>query len=73
MPVAYARDLAAYWADGFDWRAQERRINAVPPQFTTRIDGHDVHFFHVRSAQADATPLLLLHGWPGGRRRSFCR
>ncbi len=64
VPVAYARDLAAYWADGFDWRAQERRINAVP-QFTTRIDGHDVHFFHVRSAQADATPLLLLHGWPG--------
>lgn len=64
VPVPYARDLAAYWADGFDWQEQERAINTTP-QFTTAIDGHDVHFFHVRSEQAGATPLLLLHGWPG--------
>lgn len=64
VPVDYARELAEYWADGFDWRAQERRINATP-QFTTTVDGHDAHFFHVRSAHPDATPLLLLHGWPG--------
>ncbi len=64
VPVDYAKELAAYWATEFDWRAQERRINATP-QFTTPIDGHDVHFFHVRSAHDGATPLLLLHGWPG--------
>jgi epoxide hydrolase len=58
------RDLAAYWADGFDWRAQEAALNAYP-QFITTIDGADVHFLHVRSAEPDATPLLLLHGWPG--------
>ena len=64
VPVDYARELAAYWATEFDWRAQERRINAVP-QFSTAIDGHDVHFFHVRAERDGATPLLLLHGWPG--------
>lgn len=64
VPVDYARRLSAYWADGFDWRAQEARINATP-QFTTPIDGHAVHFFHVRSTVEGATPLLLLHGWPG--------
>lgn len=64
VPAGYLRDLAAYWADGFDWRAQEAAIN-VHPQFVTTIDGADVHFLHVRSAEPDATPLLLLHGWPG--------
>jgi epoxide hydrolase len=64
VPVDYAKELAAYWATKFDWRERERRINAVP-QFSTPIDGHDVHFFHVRSRQERATPLLLLHGWPG--------
>ncbi|WP_232498987.1 epoxide hydrolase family protein [Agromyces humatus] len=64
VPVDYAKELVTYWASEFDWRAQERRINAVP-QFTTPIDGHDVHFFHVRSANHGATPLLLLHGWSG--------
>ncbi len=65
VPTSYLRDLAAYWADGFDWRAQEAALNAYP-QFVTTVDGADVHFLHVRSAVPDATPLLLLHGWPGG-------
>lgn len=64
LPHPVARDLAAHWAEGFDWREQERRINSHP-QFTARIDGHDLHFFHQRSDRADATVLLLLHGWPG--------
>lgn len=63
-PVEYARELADHWRTAFDWRAQETRINAVP-QFTTPVDGHDIHFFHVRSPHPGATPLLLVHGWPG--------
>jgi pimeloyl-ACP methyl ester carboxylesterase len=64
VPAAYLRELAGYWADEFDWRAQEAALNAYP-QFITTIDGADVHFLHVRSAEPDARPLLLLHGWPG--------
>ena len=64
VPTAYLRELATYWAGGFDWRAQEAALNAYP-QFITTIDGADVHFLHVRSAEPDATPLMLLHGWPG--------
>lgn len=64
VPVDYARELATYWATDFDWRARERTINATP-QFRTPVDGHDVHFFHVRSGHEGARPLLLLHGWPG--------
>ncbi|QIS11883.1 epoxide hydrolase family protein [Nocardia arthritidis] len=63
VPGAYLRDLAAYWAEKFDWRAVEAELNAHP-QFSTTIDGQDVHFLHIRSARAEATPLLLLHGWP---------
>ncbi|WP_084963629.1 epoxide hydrolase family protein [Thermoactinospora rubra] len=64
VPLEYLKDLAAYWADGYDWRAWEARLNAHP-QFTTEIDGQTVHFLHVRSAREDALPLLLAHGWPG--------
>jgi pimeloyl-ACP methyl ester carboxylesterase len=64
VQVGYLRDLAGYWAGQFDWRAAEARLNEYP-QFTTVIDGQTVHFLHVRSGQPDATPLLLLHGWPG--------
>jgi epoxide hydrolase len=64
VPLGELRDLVAYWRDGYDWRRQERRLNAVP-QFTTRIDGQLVHFLHVRSARPDALPLILTHGWPG--------
>lgn len=63
-PVAHARELAEHWLTGFDWRAQERRLNELP-QFTTVIDGQTIHFAHVRSDDQDALPLLLLHGWPG--------
>ncbi len=64
VPVDYLRRVADYWADGFDWRAQEKHINGYP-QFTTEVDGQRIHFLHVRSAVEGATPLLLLHGWPG--------
>ena len=64
VPVGYLRELAEYWRDGFDWRAQEARLNSYP-QYTTRIDGQKMHFLHVKSPEPDATPLLLLHGWPG--------
>lgn len=58
------RDLCAYWADGFDWRAAERRLNQWP-QFTTDIDGQRIHFIHARAEQPGAIPLLVMHGWPG--------
>jgi pimeloyl-ACP methyl ester carboxylesterase len=64
VPTAYLKELAEYWRDGFDWRAWEARLNAFP-QFTTEIDGQNIHFLHVRSPEPDATPLLLTHGWPG--------
>src|SRR5919107_5730548 len=62
-PVAYLEKMVAAWRD-FDWRAQEARMNAVP-NFRTDIDGQAVHFVHVRSAEPDATPLLLAHTYPG--------
>ena len=62
-PVSYLRTMVARWTT-FDWRAQEARMNAVP-NFVTEIDGQTVHFVHVRSSHADATPLLLLHTYPG--------
>jgi epoxide hydrolase len=64
LPVGYLRDLAAYWRAGFDWRAQEARVNAVP-NLTTMIDGQRLHAIHVESDSQAAVPLLLLHGWPG--------
>lgn len=62
-PVAYLRDMVERW-QRFDWRAQEARMNDVP-NFVTDIDGQTIHFVHVRSAEAGATPLLLLHTYPG--------
>jgi epoxide hydrolase len=64
VPVSYLRELAEYWRGGFDWRAREARLNSWP-QYITQIDGQKIHFLHVRSPEPDATPLLLLHGWPG--------
>jgi pimeloyl-ACP methyl ester carboxylesterase len=64
VPVGYLKELAEYWRTGFDWRAQEAAINRYPQHVAT-IDGQNVHFLHVRSPAPDATPLLLLHGWPG--------
>ncbi|MBE1493779.1 pimeloyl-ACP methyl ester carboxylesterase [Amycolatopsis lexingtonensis] len=63
MPTEAVRELAGYWRDGFDWRAREAALNALP-QFTTEIDGQVIHFLHVRSRRADAVPLLLTHGYP---------
>jgi microsomal epoxide hydrolase len=60
----YLRDLVSYWADGFDWRAVEARINGWP-QGRATIDGQPIHFIHARSDATDALPLLVLHGWPG--------
>jgi pimeloyl-ACP methyl ester carboxylesterase len=64
VPLAYLKDLCAYWAEGYDWRATESRLNALP-QFRTSIDGLGIHFLHVRSPHPDALPLVMTHGWPG--------
>ena len=64
MPLAYLRELCAYWADGYDWRATEARLNAVPG-FRAQVDGIDIHLLHVRSPHPDAMPLVMTHGWPG--------
>lgn len=64
VPLAYARTLAAYWADGYDWRRCEARLNALP-NYQIAIDGLDIHFLHIPSANPAARPLLLTHGWPG--------
>jgi pimeloyl-ACP methyl ester carboxylesterase len=64
VPLDYLKDLAAYWRDAYDWRKQETALNEWP-QFTTTIDGANVHFLHVRSPEPDALPLVLTHGWPG--------
>jgi epoxide hydrolase len=64
VPLGYLQGLVGYWADGYDWRKQEARLNELP-QFTTTIDGANVHFLHVRSPEPDALPLVLTHGWPG--------
>ncbi len=64
VPVAYLKELAAYWRTRYDWRAHEAKLNEHP-QFTTVIDGQTVHFLHVRSPEPGATPLMLIHGWPG--------
>jgi pimeloyl-ACP methyl ester carboxylesterase len=64
MALGRVRELADYWRDGYDWRAQERRLNAIP-QFTTEIDGQRVHLLHARSPEPGALALVLTHGWPG--------
>jgi pimeloyl-ACP methyl ester carboxylesterase len=64
IPHGYLRELCRYWADGYDWRATEARLNALP-QFRTEIDGLGIHFVHVRSPHPDALPLIITHGWPG--------
>jgi len=64
IPLDYTRELAAYWADGYDWRAREALLNRFD-QFTTDIDGLDIHFIHQRSPHDDAFPLIITHGWPG--------
>jgi len=62
--LATMQELARYWATDYDWSACEAKLNALP-QFTTEIDGLDIHFIHVRSGHEDALPLIVTHGWPG--------
>ena len=62
--LEWLQGLAAYWADGFDWRSQEDRLNSLD-HFTTLIDGQNIHFIHQRSPHPEALPLLISHGWPG--------
>jgi pimeloyl-ACP methyl ester carboxylesterase len=62
--LAYLRELVTYWQTTFNWREQERMLNQFP-QFKTTIEGVDVHLIHKRSSHASATPLVLIHGWPG--------
>jgi pimeloyl-ACP methyl ester carboxylesterase len=64
VQLATMQKLARYWATDYDWRKCEARLNALP-QFTTKIDGVDIHFIHVRSKEPNAMPLIVTHGWPG--------
>src|SRR5690242_11325587 len=64
VQLATIQELARYWAAEYDWRAGEAALNALP-QFTTEIDGVDVHFIHVKSPHPGALPLIMTHGWPG--------
>jgi pimeloyl-ACP methyl ester carboxylesterase len=64
IPLAYLKELAGYWREGFDWRAQEAKLNECE-QFTTVVDGQRFHVVHARSANPQATALILNHGWPG--------
>lgn len=64
VPLAYMESLCTHWAERYDWRATEARLNALP-QFRTTIDGLKIHFLHVRSPHAGALPLVMTHGWPG--------
>jgi pimeloyl-ACP methyl ester carboxylesterase len=64
VQLATLQGLARYWADEHDWRRCEARLNALP-QFTTEIDGVEIHFIHVRSRHENALPLIMTHGWPG--------
>ncbi len=62
--LARLEPLVHYWGTGYDWRKAEARLNALP-QFTTNIDGLDIHFIQVKSKEKNAMPLLITHGWPG--------
>ena len=64
VQLATLQELARYWTTEYDWRKCEARLNALP-QFTTEIDGVDIHFIHVKSRHENALPLIMTHGWPG--------
>lgn len=61
--LAYLRRLTAYWADEFDWRAAERRLNDFH-HFQANLDGLHIHFIHERAVGGQGIPLILSHGWP---------
>jgi pimeloyl-ACP methyl ester carboxylesterase len=64
VQLGTVQELARYWTSDYDWRRCEARLNALP-QFTTEIDGVEIHFIHVRSQHENALPLIMTHGWPG--------
>jgi epoxide hydrolase len=64
VPLSYMQELCHYWAEEYDWRATEGRLNEVPG-FKTVIDELGIHFLHVRSPHDDALPIVMTHGWPG--------
>jgi pimeloyl-ACP methyl ester carboxylesterase len=64
VQLATIQEVARYWANDYDWRKCESKLNALP-QFMTEIDGVDIHFIHVRSKHENALPLIVTHGWPG--------
>src|SRR6187455_1158225 len=64
VQLAAMKALAKYWANEYDFGRVAQRLNAVP-QFTTEIDGVDIHFIHVKSKHENALPLIMTHGWPG--------
>ncbi|QOZ27378.1 epoxide hydrolase family protein [Bradyrhizobium sp. CCBAU 51753] len=63
-PLQWIQDVCRYWAEDYDWRKREAQLNRFA-QFTTEIDGLDIHFIHVRSKHPEARPLIITHGWPG--------
>jgi pimeloyl-ACP methyl ester carboxylesterase len=63
--VEYLQELVAYWADAYDWRSRERRLNTLPNR-VARVGADTVHFLHARSPEREALPLLIVHGWPTG-------
>jgi pimeloyl-ACP methyl ester carboxylesterase len=64
VQLAKLQELVRYWGKGYDWRKVEAKLNALP-QFTTKIDGVEIHFIHVRSRHKNALPVIITHGWPG--------
>src|SRR5215213_7077935 len=64
VQLATMQELARYWTTDYDWRKAEAKLNALP-QFTTEIDGVEIHFIHVKSPHENALPLIMTHGWPG--------
>ncbi|HKR09332.1 MAG TPA: epoxide hydrolase, partial [Gemmatimonadaceae bacterium] len=64
VQLATMQALANYWANTYDWRKAEARINSYP-NFVTNIDGLDIHYIHVKSKEKNALPIIITHGWPG--------
>ena len=64
IPLAYTQEMCAYWLNEYDWRARETLLNQYE-QFTTELNGIDIHFIHARSPHENARPLIMTHGWPG--------
>ncbi len=64
IPLGYMQEVCDYWANGYDWRAREERLNQYD-HFKTELDGLGIHFMHIESPNENATPLIMTHGWPG--------